>query len=58
MTIPGHMMLAPERTNLMAPLSTICGVRRKGYWCSSLRVGIQASLWCLGRVNILSCTVN
>ena len=49
MTIPGHMMLAPERTNLIAPLSTICGVRRKGNWCSRRRVGIQASLWCLGK---------
>ena len=37
---PGHMMLAPDSTNLMAPLSTRCCGSMNGYWCSSL-LGMQ-----------------
>ena len=44
---PGHMMLAPDRTNLMAPLSTRSWGRMKGYWCKNLRVGHQAPSLCL-----------
>lgn len=28
---PGHIMLAPERTNLMAPLSTFWAGNKNGY---------------------------
>ena len=34
---PGHMMLAPERTNRMAPLSTCWWGRISGYLCRSWR---------------------
>ena len=43
---PGHMMLAPDRTNLMAPLSTRSWGRMNGYWCNNLRVGHQAPSLC------------
>eukprot|EP01018_Ginkgo_biloba_P024265 Gb_14183 [translate_table: standard] len=37
---PGHMMFAPARTNLMAPLSTCSFFIIFGYWCNSRKVGM------------------
>ena len=43
---PGHMILAPDSTNLIAPVSTRNFGIMSGYWWSSLRVGNQtSSLW-------------
>ncbi len=38
---PGHMMFAPDSTNLMAPLSARSFGIMSGYWCSSRSVGNQ-----------------
>lgn len=38
---PGHMMLAPDSTNLMAPLSVLSFGIMSGYWCRIRMVGNQ-----------------
>eukprot|EP00405_Crypthecodinium_cohnii_P005391 CAMPEP_0194775750 /NCGR_PEP_ID=MMETSP0323_2-20130528/61195_1 /TAXON_ID=2866 ORGANISM="Crypthecodinium cohnii, Strain Seligo" /NCGR_SAMPLE_ID=MMETSP0323_2 /ASSEMBLY_ACC=CAM_ASM_000346 /LENGTH=115 /DNA_ID=CAMNT_0039711855 /DNA_START=389 /DNA_END=736 /DNA_ORIENTATION=- len=53
---PGHMMLAPLRTNLIAPVSTRTLGIMEGYWWSTLRVGIQGPSLCWKKMGTLSTT--
>jgi hypothetical protein len=56
--MPGHMMLAPARTNLIAPLSTLSFGIISGYWWSTRSVGNHGPSRCWKKTGTLLMIAN